>query len=57
LLRRFKNISFALFQQLVFRVLGEGIIGESKAAELLQLPLVQFHRERKLESVDAAAYQ
>lgn len=46
-----------LFQQLVYRALGEGILGESKAAELLKLPLMQFHQLRKLESVNAAADQ
>lgn len=44
-----------LFTQLVYRALGEGIIGESKAAELLKMPLMQFHRQRNLESVDAVA--
>lgn len=38
-----------LFQQLVYRALGEGIIGESKAAELLGLSLSAFHQARKLE--------
>ena len=42
-----------LFQQLVYRALGEGIISESKAAELLALPLMRFHQDRKLESLDA----
>ncbi|WP_022953376.1 helix-turn-helix domain-containing protein [Leucothrix mucor] len=38
-----------LFQQLVYRALGEGIIGESKAAELLSMPLMHFHQARKME--------
>lgn len=38
-----------LFQQLVYRALGEGIISESKAAELLVMPIMKFHQERKLE--------
>lgn len=46
-----------LFQQLVYRALGEGIIGESKAAELLGIPVFQFHQSRKLEFLDAAAHQ
>lgn len=46
-----------LFQQLVYRALGEGIIGESKAAELLGIPVFQFHLARKLESLDAVAHQ
>ncbi|PWQ93027.1 helix-turn-helix domain-containing protein [Leucothrix pacifica] len=31
-----------LFKQLVYRALGEGIIGESKAAELLVMPIVKI---------------
>ena len=46
-----------LFDQLVYRALGEEIISESKAAELLKMPLMQFHRERNLESLDAVACQ
>ncbi len=42
--------STILFRQLVFRALGEDRIGESKAAELLAIPLAQFHHERKLEA-------
>ncbi|HRQ05918.1 MAG TPA: XRE family transcriptional regulator [Nitrosomonas halophila] len=46
-----------LFAQLVYRALGEGIISESKAAELLKMPLMQFHRERNLEPLHAVAGQ
>ncbi len=46
-----------LFQQLVFRALGEGIIGESKAAALLGMSLMKFHQARKLESTGAAINQ
>ncbi len=46
-----------VFHRLVFRALGEGIIGESKAAELLKEPLMQFHRERSLEPMHAATHQ
>ncbi len=46
-----------LFSQLVYRALGEGIISESKAAELLKKSLMQFHRERNLEPPDAAVGQ
>ncbi|MCS2611017.1 helix-turn-helix domain-containing protein [Halomonas dongshanensis] len=45
------------FQQLVYRALGEGILGESKAAELIGIPLMRFHQERKLEQLDAVADQ
>lgn len=44
-----------LFQQLVYRALGEGIISESKAAELLVMPIMKFHQARKLELQDAVA--
>ncbi|GAA3961712.1 XRE family transcriptional regulator [Allohahella marinimesophila] len=46
-----------LFQQLVYRALGEDIIGEAKAAELLKLPLMSFHQIRKMESSHSAAHQ
>ncbi|GKK96357.1 transcriptional regulator [Klebsiella variicola] len=42
----------SMFKQLVFRGLGEGILSESKAAELLGISLVSFHQARKLESSD-----
>lgn len=46
-----------LFEQLVYRALGEQYVSESKAAELLGIPMMRFHKERQLESVDAAAHQ
>lgn len=46
-----------LFEQLVFRSLGEGIVGESKAAELMAMPLMHFHQARKLEASGAAVNQ
>lgn len=42
-----------LFKQLVYRALAESWIGESKASELLGMPLARFHRERKMEVVHA----
>lgn len=45
-----------LFKQLVFRALGEEWIGESKAAELLGMPLSRFHQERKLGVTSAATH-
>lgn len=39
-----------LFKQLVYRALAEDWIGESKAAELLGIPVSRFHQERKLEA-------
>jgi hypothetical protein len=38
-----------LFQQLVFRALGEDLISESKAAGLLRKPLKQFIAMRNLD--------
>jgi Zn-dependent peptidase ImmA (M78 family)/transcriptional regulator with XRE-family HTH domain len=46
-----------VFEQLVFHALAEDYIGESKAAELLKMPLSMFRRVRRLESVDASADQ
>ncbi len=46
-----------LFEQLVYRALGEQFVSESKAAELLGIPMMRFHKERQLELVDAAAHQ
>lgn len=39
-----------LFQQLVYRALGEGIVTEGKAAELLNTPLMQLHRQRTMQA-------
>lgn len=39
-----------LFKQLVYRALGEGIISESKAAELLVMPIMKFHQARNMNS-------
>lgn len=44
-----------LFKQLVYRALAEGWASESKAAELLNMPLARFHQARKLEVVSATA--
>lgn len=46
-----------LFEQLVFHALAEDYIGESKAAELMQLSLTAFQALRALEGNDAAAHQ
>ncbi|MBB1351219.1 MULTISPECIES: ImmA/IrrE family metallo-endopeptidase [unclassified Pseudoalteromonas] len=44
-----------LYKQLVYRALSEDYIGISKAAELLGVSLSSFHKERKLEVLNAAA--
>jgi Zn-dependent peptidase ImmA (M78 family)/transcriptional regulator with XRE-family HTH domain len=46
-----------LFNQLVYRALAEQYITEGKAAELLGIPMMRFHKERQLESSDAVAHQ
>ncbi|WP_373182406.1 helix-turn-helix domain-containing protein [Halomonas campaniensis] len=46
-----------LFEQLVYRALGEKYISEAKAAELLGIPMMQFYKARQLESMHAAAHQ
>lgn len=46
-----------LFDQLVYRALGEQYISEGKAAELLGIPMMRFHKERQLESSDAVTHQ
>lgn len=46
-----------IFEQLVFHALAEEYIGESKAAELMNMPLQQFRRIRSMEGSDAAANQ
>lgn len=46
-----------LFDQLVYRALAEQYISEGKAAELLGIPMMRFHKERLLESWDAIAHQ
>lgn len=46
-----------LFDQLVYRALAEQYITEGKAAELLGIPMMRFHKERQLESADEVAHQ
>ncbi|MBN3854248.1 ImmA/IrrE family metallo-endopeptidase [Paraburkholderia sp. Ac-20340] len=46
-----------VFEQMVFHALAEDYIGESKAAELLSMSLIDFRAERALEGSDAATHQ
>lgn len=46
-----------LFTQLVYRALAEDLIGESKAAELLRVPLKQFHSLRNMDRADKVTHQ
>ncbi len=41
-----------IFEQLVFHALAEEYIGESKAAELMNMSLTQFRRVRSMESTE-----
>ena len=41
------------FEQLVYRSTGEGLISDSKAAELLKMPVVMFRKTRMMEGVKA----
>ena len=43
-----------LFTQMVYHALAEDLISESKAAELLRVPLKQFHSERNLRNTERA---
>jgi Zn-dependent peptidase ImmA (M78 family)/DNA-binding XRE family transcriptional regulator len=46
-----------LFEQLVFRALGEYCITESVAAEFLGIPLMTFFRQRQLDPAGDASHQ
>ena len=45
------------FEQLVYHALAEDLIGESKAAELLGLPVAEFAAQRNMETPTNAARQ
>jgi Zn-dependent peptidase ImmA (M78 family)/transcriptional regulator with XRE-family HTH domain len=45
-----------LFKQLVYRALAEDYFTESKAAELLGLPVAKFHQQRTLESLESVTH-
>lgn len=45
-----------LFKQLVYRALAEDYFSESKAAELLGLPVAKFHQQRTLESLEPVTH-
>lgn len=46
-----------LFKQRVYHALAEDLISESKAAELLRVPLKKFHSLRNMDRADTAAHQ
>ena len=45
-----------LFDQLVYRALAQELISESKAAELMRMPLTEFQRKRNWQGGQAAAH-
>lgn len=45
-----------LFDQLVYHALAEQYISEGKAAELLGISMMRFHKERQLEPSDAVTH-
>jgi Zn-dependent peptidase ImmA (M78 family)/transcriptional regulator with XRE-family HTH domain len=45
-----------LFNQLVYRALAENYFTESKAAELLGLPVAKFHQQRTVENFEAVTH-
>jgi len=54
---QYPNEETLLFKQLVFRALGEELIGEPKAAELLGMSVTDLHRCRQLECPDGVDRQ
>lgn len=46
-----------LFTQLVYHALAEDLISETKAAELLRVPLMQFHSLRNMDRAGNATHQ
>ena len=46
-----------IFDQMIFHALAEEYIGESKAAELMNMSLESFRSLRAMESQDVAHYQ
>ncbi len=44
-----------LFEKLVYRGLAEGYFGESKAAQLLSMPLIKFRMSRRLHAGETVA--
>ncbi len=46
-----------IFEQMIFHALAEQYIGESKAAERMNMPLESFRSLRAMESHDVAHHQ
>lgn len=44
-----------VFEQLVYRALAEQFVSETKAAELLGVPMMKFHKDRQMEGSCATA--
>jgi Zn-dependent peptidase ImmA (M78 family)/transcriptional regulator with XRE-family HTH domain len=54
---QFPNEKTHIFEQMIFHALAEEYIGESKAAELMNMPLESFRSLRVMESKDVAHHQ
>ena len=54
---QFPSESPRRFERLVFHALGEQLIGESKAAELLGISVSELYRQRNLEAHDGADHK
>ena len=54
---QYPNENTLMFKQLVYRALGEEMLGEPKAAELLGMSVMNLHRSRQMECPDGADSQ
>ncbi len=55
--KRYPKERTHIFEQMIFHALAEEYIGESKAAELMNMPLESFRSLRAMESQDVAHHQ
>lgn len=46
-----------MFAQLVYRALSEQYLSEAKAAQLLGMPMMRFHKARQMETLDEFVHQ
>jgi len=54
--QRFMSAREGLFDQVVFRALAQQCISEGKAAELLGIPMMRFHKARQLDIAHAVTH-
>ncbi len=55
--KRYPKERMHIFEQMIFHALAEEYIGESKAAELMNMPLESFRSLRAMESQDVVHHQ